>query len=91
LPIVPSTESLTRACLDYVRLAAGDVVGVEPVRQRRLTAEKIAVNAMMAGCLPSHMPVVLAVVRAMCAPEFNLHGYTASTGGSAPRRFGRIC
>ena len=47
-------------------------------RQRPLTAEKIAINAIMAGCLPAHMPVVLAVIRAMCAPEFNLHGCTAS-------------
>ena len=84
LPIVPPTETLTRACLDYVGLMAGDVVGIEPVRQRRLTAEKVAINATMAGCVPAYMPVVLAVVRAMCAPEFNLHGCTASTGGSAP-------
>jgi hypothetical protein len=83
LPIVPPTEALVRACLDSARLEADDVVGVEPVRRRRITAEKVAIAAVMAGCRPEYMPVVLAVVRAMCAPEFGLHGTTASTGGSA--------
>ena len=83
LPIVPSTEALVRACLDMARVQADDVVGVEPVRRRRITAEKVAIAAVMAGCRPEYMPVVLAAVRAMCAPEFGLHGTTASTGGSA--------
>jgi hypothetical protein len=65
-------------------LAPGDVVGVEPVRRRRITAEKVAIAAVMAGGLPEYAPVVVAVVRAMCEPEFGLHGTTASTGGSAP-------
>ena len=84
LPIVPPTESLVRAFLDAVRLRPDDVVGVEPVRRRRIAAEKIAIAAVMAGCLPEYLPVVVAVVRAMCAPEYGLHGTAASTGGSAP-------
>ncbi len=83
LPIVPPTEKLVRAFLDAAQLGPEDVVGVEPVRRRRITAEKVAIAAVMAGCRPEYMPVVLAVVRAMCAPEFGLHGTTASTGGSA--------
>jgi hypothetical protein len=83
LPIVPPTEALVRAFLDVVRLPADDLVGIEPVRRRRITAEKVAIAAVMAGCRPDYMPVVVAVVRAMCAPEFGLHGTTASTGGSA--------
>jgi hypothetical protein len=83
LPVVPPTEALVEACLDFARLAPDAVVGVEPVRRRRITAEKVAIAAVMAGCRPEYMPVVLAVVRAMCAPEFGLHGTTASTGGSA--------
>jgi len=39
---------------------------------------------VMAGCLPEYLPVVVACVKAMCEPEFGLHGVTASTGGSAP-------
>ena len=84
LPIVPPTESGVARFLAAVRLAAGDVVGIEPVRRRRISAEKVAIAALMAGCLPEYMPVVVAIVKAMCIAEFNLHGCTASTGGSAP-------
>jgi hypothetical protein len=84
LPVVPPTETGVRRFLDAVRLAPDAVVGVEPVRRRHITAEKVAIAAVMAGALPAYMPVVVAVVRAICVPEFNLHGSTASTGGSAP-------
>ena len=84
LPIVPPTVAGARAFLAAAGLAADAVVGVEPVRRRRITAEKVAIAALMAGCLPEYMPVVVAVIRAMCAPQFGLHGSTASTGGSAP-------
>ncbi|MBI3969627.1 MAG: hypothetical protein HY329_28625 [Chloroflexi bacterium] len=83
LPVVPPTEERVRACLERVRLGPDDAVGVEPVRRRRITAEKVAINAVMAGCLPEHLRVVLAIVEAVCEPQFNLHGSTASTGGSA--------
>ena len=84
LPIVPPTEERVREFLDVAHLTAGDVVGIEAVRQRPLTAEKVVINAIMAGCLPTYMPVIVAVLQAMCDEEFNLHGSTASTGGSAP-------
>lgn len=84
LPIVPPTESSIRAFLDAARCDPADVIGVEPVRRRRITAEKVAIAAVMAGCLPQYMPVVVAMIRAMCAPQYNLHGSTASTGGCAP-------
>ena len=83
LPILPPTADLVCACLDAAGLAPNDVIGVEPVRQRPITAEKIAINAVMAGCLPAYMPVVVAILKAMCQEEFNLHGSTASTAGSA--------
>lgn len=83
LPITPPTEDLVHAFLDAACLGAEDVVGVEPVRRRRITAEKVAIAAVMAGCRPEYMPVVVTVVRAICTPEFGLHGTTASTGGSA--------
>jgi len=83
LPIVPPTEERVWACLEAVGLAPGDCVGVERVRQRPMTAEKVAINAVMAGCLPAYMPVVVAILQAMCQEPFNLHGSTASTGGSA--------
>jgi hypothetical protein len=84
LPIVAPTEAAVRRFLDAARVAPDDVVGVEPVRRRHITAEKVAIAAVMAGAQPEYMPVVAAVVRAVCCPEFNLHGSTASTGGSAP-------
>ncbi len=84
LPIVPPTASNVAPLLAAAALAPGDVVGTEPVRRRRLTAEKVAIAAVMAGCVPGYMPVIVAIVKAMCQPEFGLHGSTASTGGSAP-------
>ena len=84
LPVVPPTEDLVRGFLGAAALAPGDLVGVEPVRRRRITAEKAAIAAVMAGCTPECMPVVVALVRAVCEPEYGLHGCTASTGGSAP-------
>jgi hypothetical protein len=84
LPIVAPTEDAVRRCLDLAGLAPDEMVGVEPVRRRNITAEKVAIATVMAGGLPEYLPVVAAVVRAMCEPQFGLHGSTASTGGSAP-------
>jgi hypothetical protein len=84
LPIVPPTTELVATFLDQAGLVAEDVVGVEPVRRRHISAGKVAANAVMAGCLPEHFSVVVATVRALCEPEFSLHGCSASTGGSAP-------
>jgi hypothetical protein len=84
LPIVPPTEERVLECLQWAGLPAGQIVGTEPVRGIAIPAEKVAINAVMAGCLPEYMTVVVAAVRAMCAPEFNLHGSSASTGGCAP-------
>src|SRR5215510_14302512 len=83
LPIVPATEERVQEFLDTAGLTPGDIIGIESVRQRPLTAEKVAINAVMAGCLPTYMPVVVAILRAMCDEDFNFHGSTASTGGSA--------
>ncbi len=83
LPIVPPTADAVEACLSWAGLPADHLVGVEPVRQRALSAEKVAINAVMAGCLPSHFPVVVTAVTAMLGTDFLLHGASASTGGSA--------
>lgn len=84
LPIVAPTEDAVARFLDTAQLSPDHVIGVEPVRRRSLTAEKIAIAAVMAGCLPEYLPVVIAAIKAMCEPEYALHGSTASTGGSAP-------
>ncbi|HET7879985.1 MAG TPA: hypothetical protein VFL55_03805 [Acetobacteraceae bacterium] len=83
LPIVPPTADAVAACLDWAMTPPGQLIGVEPVRGVPVTAEKLAVNAVMAGCLPMHFPVVLTAFAAMLQPEFLLHGATASTGGCA--------
>ena len=81
LPVVPPTAAAVQACLDWAMLAPGHLIGTEPVRERTITAEKVSINAVMAGCLPIHFPVVVAAVTAMLAEPFLLHGATASTGG----------
>ena len=83
LPIVPPTAEAVQACLDWAMIPPDQLLGVEPVRGVPITGEKLAVNAVMAGCLPMHFPVVLTAFTAMLQPEFLLHGATSSTGGCA--------
>jgi len=83
LPVVPPTADAVEACLEWVMMPPEHLVGIEPVRERAITAEKLAVNAVMAGCLPMHFPVVVAAFTAMLQEPFLLHGATASTGGCA--------
>jgi hypothetical protein len=83
LPVVPPTPQAVEACLEWVLMPPDQLIGIEPVRQRAITAEKLAVNAVMAGCLPMHFPVVIAAFTAMLQEPFLLHGATASTGGCA--------
>ena len=83
LPIVPPTEEAVQACLDWALVQPDTLVGVEPVRARAITAEKLAINTVMAGCLPMHFPVVVTAFTAMLEEPFLLHGSTASTGGCA--------
>jgi len=83
LPVVPPTAPAVEACLEWALMAPDQLVGIEPVRQRAITAEKLAVNAVMAGCLPMHFPVLVTAVTAMLEEPFLLHGASASTGGCA--------
>ena len=83
LPVVPPTESLIDAMLTGGVWAADEVLLDDPWRGLAVTAHKAAINAVMAGCLPEHFPVVGAVLQAMSAPEFELHAVAASTGGAA--------
>jgi hypothetical protein len=83
LPVVPPTIAAVEACLDWALLVPDQLIGVEPVREQPITAEKLAINAVMAGCLPIHFPVVVTAWQAMMKEEFLLHGVTSSTGGCA--------
>ena len=81
LPVVPPTEAKVQAMLDSVGLAPTDVIAEENVRGVRFTAEKVAINAVMAGCKPEYMPVVVAAVQAVSEPPFNFHANSTSTNG----------
>lgn len=81
LPVIPPTERGIWAMLDAMGKRPDDVLGEIPARARVITAEKLAINAILAGCLPAHAPVLLAVVEALCDPAFAVHGPTSSTSG----------
>ncbi len=83
LPIVPPTVGRVRQFVDYVGRSPSEIVGAEPTKGRVITLEKVAINSVMAGCLPEHFPVVLAAIEAMSEPRFNLHAMTVSTMGAA--------
>jgi hypothetical protein len=83
LPVVPPSEAAVEACLEWALMPPDQLIGIEPVRAQPITAEKLAINAVMAGCLPVHFPVVAAAWQAMLREEFLLHGVTSSTGGGA--------
>ncbi len=83
LPVVPPTPDRVEAALAASGWAADEVVCEYLERRRVVTAEQVAVNAVLAGCRPEHVPVVMAIVEAMGDPAFELHIANASTGGSA--------
>ncbi len=83
LPIVPPTKEKVRQFVEYAGRGPNEILCHVPVRRRIITVEKVAINAVMAGCLPQYMPVILAAVEAMGEDAYNLHGSAASTGGSA--------
>src|SRR5258706_9217743 len=88
LPVVPPTQARVKAMTDYVERALGwqpaDVIGTLAPKQGLATVEKIAANAVMAGCLPEYMPVLLACVKAVAAPQFNLDAVQTSTHNTSP-------
>ena len=83
LPVVPPTESMVDAMLAAGPWTRNDVLLFEPARNVSVTAEKAAINAVMAGCRPEYFPVVGAALLAIGDPAFELHGPATSTGGSA--------
>jgi len=84
LPLVPPTEERVVAMLEGTTRAPDELVAVVPPDLAPCTVEKVAVNAVMAGCLPEFLPVVLAAVEAVCTDEFNMHGLLATTMPSGP-------
>ena len=84
LPVIPPTEARVQAMLEATPLAPAHVVGVVEPRRGEATVEKVAVNAVMAGCPPVCFPAVVAAVRAVCEPRFNLYALNTTTCCATP-------
>jgi len=84
LPLVPPTEKRVMAMLAGTTRSPDEVVAVVPPDLVPCSVEKVAINAVAAGCLPEYLPVVLAAVEAACTDEFNIHGLLATTMPTAP-------
>jgi hypothetical protein len=79
LPLVPPTEERVLRMLDGTARDPQEVVGIVPPALAPATVEKIAINAVMAGCKPEYLPVVLAAVEAVLDESFAMHGVLATT------------
>ena len=84
LPVVPPTPERVLRMLAGTRRDPQDVVAVVPPNMAPCTVEKAAINAVLAGCKPEYMPVVITAVEAACTDEFNAHGVMATTMGASP-------
>jgi hypothetical protein len=84
LPVVPPARDRVERLLAATARDRAELLGEMPPNYGRLTVEKAAVNAVMAGCRPEYFPVVIAAAEAACDASFNLHGVATSTHFSAP-------
>ena len=84
LPVVPPTPARVLRMLDGTSREPDEVVAVVAPDLVECTVEKVAINAVLAGCKPEYLPVVLASVEAACTDEFNMHGLLATTWFSGP-------
>ena len=84
LPVVPPTEARVLRMLEGTSRDRTEVVAVVPPSLVECTVEKVAVNAVMAGCAPEYLPVVIASLEAVCTDEFNMHGVLATTMSVGP-------
>ena len=84
LPVVPPTEARVLRMLEGTTRAPDEIVAVVPPDLADVTVEKIAINAVMAGCKPDYLPVVIAAVEAICTDDFNMHGVLATTMDVGP-------
>ena len=84
LPVIPPTEPAVRAMLEAANMQPDELIATVPPEGGPATAEKVAINAVMAGCLPEYFPVVVAAVRAITEPKFNLLGVQTTTNPVGP-------
>jgi hypothetical protein len=79
LPIIPPTRSRVDKFLKYSDLKPEEIIAILPPKRGKATLEKVAINAVMAGCLSNFMPVVQHAVKAVSQEKFNLPGINATT------------
>ena len=84
LPVTPPTDERVLRMLKGSSRKPTEVIGNIPPYLAPCTIEKVAINAVMAGCKPEYMPVLLAVLEAALDPLFTLHGVLATTYFSSP-------
>ena len=84
LPVIPPTPVRVMRMLAGTELEAGDLIGVVPPDNIPCNVEKVAINAVMAGCKPEYFPTVIAVVRAALQDRFCMHGLLCTTYFSSP-------
>ena len=81
---MPPTRARVARAIEGSGRSASDLIALVPPNYGRATVEKIAINAVMAGCLPEYLPVVIAAVEAVCDDAFDLHGVSATTNAPTP-------
>ncbi|HUF93784.1 MAG TPA: hypothetical protein VMR23_15515, partial [Candidatus Limnocylindria bacterium] len=74
LPVVPPTRARVRRAVDASGRDGAALVALVPPNYGKATVEKIAINAVMAGCRAEYLPAVIAAVEAVCDEAFDLHG-----------------
>ena len=84
LPIIPPTEERVARMLQGTKRSAAEVLGILPPSGNDATVGHVAINAVMAGCLPEYMPVLIAAVQALAEPALGLHNLQATTHPVAP-------
>jgi len=84
LPVMAPTDRRVRDFVAASGRPGNEVIGLVAPLQGRATVEKIAINAVMAGCRPEYMPVVIAAIEAVCDPAFNLLAVQSTTNPVAP-------
>lgn len=84
LPVVAPTPERVLRMLSGTKRGSQEVVATLPPNLAPITVEKVAINAVMAGCRPEYLPVVIAALEAVCTEEFNGHGVMATTMGASP-------
>ena len=84
LPVVAPTAARVAAAVEASGRPRDELVALVAPKLGRATVEKVAINAVMAGCRPEYMPAVIAAVEAICDPAFALVGVSGTTDAVAP-------